>query len=152
VNTHNTDPTNSDTDVSCLVHELSAFYPVRVTSNSYIPLYFPQGDGLSDEVEVNVLGTNATLADSDVRSQTIHSFFKTLNSISLALFTSRLQGDGVADGDEDSDVSASDRLSLTCSPFFGMSHLCCCAFDEILLGRVMVLLTQPRSIPTLLIL
>ena len=63
---------------------------------------------MSDEVEVNVLGTNATLADSDVRSQTIHSFFKTLNSISLALFTSRLQGDGVADGDEDSDVSASD--------------------------------------------
>ena len=29
VNTHNTDPTNSDTDVSCLVHELSAFFPFR---------------------------------------------------------------------------------------------------------------------------
>ena len=45
----------------------------------FLLLFYVKGDNLGDEVEINILSTNATLVDTD--------------------------GDGVSDADEDFDVS-----------------------------------------------
>ena len=61
---------------------------MRQTSSNYhiLLLFYVKGDNLGDEVEVNILNTNATLADTD--------------------------GNGVSDADEDSDVSHLPACSL----------------------------------------
>lgn len=57
------------------------FGSMRQTSSNYhiLLLFYVKGDNLGDEVEINILSTNATLVDTD--------------------------GDGVSDADEDFDVS-----------------------------------------------
>ena len=52
---------------------------LQTSSNYQFFFFYAKGDNLGDEVEINILSTNATLADTD--------------------------GDGVSDADEDSDVS-----------------------------------------------
>ena len=52
---------------------------LQTSSNYQFFFFYAKGDNLGDEVEINILSTNATLVDTD--------------------------GDGVSDADEDFDVS-----------------------------------------------
>jgi hypothetical protein len=74
-----TDPNNPDTDGDGLSDGFEdANYNGQVDNNETDPRNFDSdGDGLNDGLEVNILGTNPTLADSD--------------------------SNGILDGDEDSD-------------------------------------------------